>query len=1386
MIAKQRYPWVRWWLGSQDRPSLPGDGFFPDPESEYAWLGETTKPQRLQDLTEVPCLLLLGEPGLGKTEAIKDEVARLQAGKIGPVKRIPLGAYGEPATLRPKIFESQWWASWLDSNQTLHLFLDGLDEALLQGKFVHQMLAEEFDVADALHRLRLRVVCRSAEWMPELGQQLRELWSGVSGRDDSVVELSLARLRAADAASAAAAEGLDPDQFLGQVHDRDLDHLAALPLTLTMLIAAAGQGRGLPESRADLLNDGCHQLASEHGDVRERLALKQGLSPSQKVAVAKRIAAALLLSGRNAVRVSTGAGTPFDVVLDSIAGFDERDRAIPDQASFAVGRNEITETLESALFVSVGSGRTTFVHRGLAEYLAGAYLAEHHLGVETLVQLLVASDDTEGGLVPQLREVAAWIAAFDRAAFADLIAREPDVLLRVERLELAQADRAAVVEALLDIEPAERIERWDRRIWHNLAGLSHPGLADQLSAVISDADAHWSVRQLAITLARVCEVEACQPVLLGLALDPREPVHTRDDAVWALKEYGSPTIKRKLIPLACEFVEHDSDDEIKGQALQAVYPDLISTESMLAALTEPRNTHFFGAYSHFRLDLPKQIPADDLPVAVEWATTVDTDRHGVRSLDDVADAILARAWSQLGDGRLADLLAAALLERLRKHERLVAERGDFEPDAVARRAVLERLIVYIHADDLHPRWLAATRPQLAHVDDLDWLMDRLEAASGSEVEANWAGLIEAAFVPGHLSERLYDLSSTNGELDEQMQRWFAPVPIDSEDARWWREHAAPDESPDIAETIDADLEAELSKAEAGDTDGWWHFIWQLLFDRRGQGRAEIEPDLTQFPGWTRLSDAQRLRALEVARAYLHDADPFTDEWWGTNRGDRRAWAGYQALCLLHKLDERRFQELSAEVWTRWMPIVIAYPRAVGMAEETEHDRILKAAHDKAPTAFEHWLVEKLRSEADGGDHLWTLRLLGKTESDFGTDRLRSELDIAVLPPAALRDFLDYCLARDPEPTIALVIEEFERNHDPDRAEVMLAALITNVADLAWDQMWVYFDQQPQLGVAAVERALYDEHADFAQVLDDHKLGQLVPWLFANVPPSKDPPHEMQFHNISSREYLRDVRNRLLQVLASRGSDAAVDSIQAMHEADPSDQMRFALRAAKEARRRRWSAPEPAQVVALIKSHGKASLILSAQHLQAAALGALARIQDKIAAGQPALAPQLWDQGPMKPMNEERISDWVADRLQTELAESNVVGREVQVSPSASGRGRPKSTDLQIWAPLAGGESKVTVMVEVKGCWNRELTTAMETQLVDRYLRPAGLRHGIYLVFWFDPAGWEETGPTRGWAFDDLETMNTALGQQAQELSASGALSVSCVVLDGSRRTRAHT
>jgi len=87
-------------------------------------------------------------------------------------------------------------------------------------------------------------------------------------------------------------------------------------------------------------------------------------------------------------------------------------------------------------------------------------------------------------------------------------------------------------------------------------------------------------------------------------------------------------------------------------------------------------------------------------------------------------------------------------------------------------------------------------------------------------------------------------------------------------------------------------------------------------------------------------------------------------------------------------------------------------------------------------------------------------------------------------------------------------------------------------------------------------------------------------------------------------------------------------------------------------------------------------------------------------------------------------------------------------------------------------------VEVKGSWHREVQTAMQTQLVDRYLLENRCQTGLYLVGWFQSPGWDAADPRqRRNPWGTIEEARTELETQAAQLTQEGVRQIRAYTLD---------
>ncbi|MGA2829272.1 MAG: hypothetical protein ABSF03_24530, partial [Streptosporangiaceae bacterium] len=132
-----------------------------------------------------------------------------------------------------------------------------------------------------------------------------------------------------------------------------------------------------------------------------------------------------------------------------------------------------------------------------------------------------------------------------------------------------------------------------------------------------------------------------------------------------------------------------------------------------------------------------------------------------------------------------------------------------------------------------------------------------------------------------------------------------------------------------------------------------------------------------------------------------------------------------------------------------------------------------------------------------------------------------------------------------------------------------------------------------------------------------------------------------------------------------------------------------------------------------------------------------------------------------------------------LAERQViVNREVQIlRPGLDGQ----RTDIHVQANPSRTEldpRPLTVIIECKGCWNKDLDTALSTQLVAKYLSIPDGNAGIYMVGYFDNARWDhKKNPGREHAAHKLEELRREQTSLAREEAARKSVGVTAFILD---------
>lgn len=1393
----QVYDWKRLWYPRGTNLDLSPQGYFYYLDSILTSIFNPVIVP-FESIADTPCLVLLGEPGIGKSYAMRAERDATNS-KVeesgGEILWLDLHSYGSEDRLVRNLFENQTFTNWLEGEYKLHLFLDSLDECLLRVSTVAEFLGDEL-ARYPVERLCLRIACRTADWPISLEHNLERLWG-----QDAVGVYELAPLQRRDIVEAARANGLPPDDFLAEVDRMDIVPLAIKPVTLEFLLNTYKRYGRFPSTQTELYQEGCRLLCEESNEDRRGARLTGEFTADERMTVAARIAAVTVFANKAAIwtGVDRGDVPEDDVIVRVLTGGNEP----VDDNQFQVTEAVIRETLTTGLFSARGPQRMGWAHQTYAEFLAAKYVVDRQMTLPQVMSLITHPGDSEGKLVPQLHQVAAWLAGMVPDVFRRVMPSDPLALLRSDVTTVDAKFRSALVGTLLELYEQNRLLDRDLRVRRYYNRLNYPDLAEQLRPYIVDATKGILVRRVATDIAEACELRTLQDELVQLVLDRSQPYPVRVNNAWALYRIGDDTAKKKFRLLAMGQAGPDPDDELKGCGLLATWPDHITAEELFAVLTSPKRDDLIGSYSSFlSSSFVQHLLPSDLPVALRWVGRQASHHELSFSFSTLLDTIILKAWEHLDVSDVLTSLAKTALSRLRQFTGIVSP--DLRQSQLAermreddhKRHLLVKAIVPMFSDaEKEPPLLVYSQFPLVTGRDLLWLLDRFREAEFEQTQAVWERLIGLVFYqcePDQVDE-VFAAVDGDSVLSEVFSKFFEPIDLSSPLAQTMRECALATKEREEQKNqslLEPSLEQRilelLDKCESEDPTAWWRLNYTMGFHEDGRPHFdELDPDLAALPGWEASDDETRARIVETAKQYVLHGEPKTSTWLGTNKICLPALAGYSALLLLLQYDKEFILDLPAEMWQKWAPIILAYPRSMG-AQDDNRRQVLILAYNYAPDKIISSVEALIDRQAQGDGYFSFLHDIECCWDDRLASTLLEKAQSGTLGPRSLEGLLGHLLSQQFEEA-RLFAESLVPLPPPSDGEARVKALgatrllMRYAINTSWSVVWPAIQQDPEFGQEVVLTLGPDleRHNAFAvQQLSESQLADLYIWFIQQFPHTEDPqPQHMgkRFYAIGTREGIADWRESLLRRLAERGTPAACEAIRRIAQELPELTWmgKVLLQAQDIVRRETWNPPQPQDILKMADDQ-QARLVSSEGELVQVLIDSLRRLEVELQGETPA-AREIWDRvkdSVYRPVNENEFSDYVKRYLERDLNQRGViVNREVEIRRGTGGKSGER-TDIHINAITPGSNSgsydALTVIVEVKGCWHAELETAMEIQLVKRYLKDNQCQYGIYLVGWFCCVQWDSDDYRKGnTPKKSIEEIQSQLDNQADALSKQG-------------------
>lgn len=1374
----------RFWVPAGESYSSTYDGWLADP-SGHARLGGSANALTTDELRAVRCVVLLGEPGMGKSSALEMSAYLKPSGEDIDSLNVNLGQFASEDRLVRTVFENPKVLNWHRGQHSISICLDNFDEAHRRIETLHQILSEFLTSSDC-ERLYLRIACRAAEWPTSLGASLERHFADTK-------TYQLLPLRRIDAQTIVESSTNSID-LLRSVEESHLVPLAARPLTLKLLMGVALTDGQAPQTNSQIFERGLLTLVDEVNPTRRdgRTNLD---SPSRLLDVASKVAAISAFTGRQTVWIGPAAyGDATDLMVEDLTSASNK---------LLNGEALVHNILRTAIFTGAGDNRLAFAHVMFTDYLCARWISNQGMKRVQVTSLLLTEDLH---VHSRLRQTAAWLVALDPEAFGWLIPLDPEAFLLSVDIPVAELREQLVLAIFNEARSGDLFHDYSR----DLSGLVHPHIAAQLTSGFHDSDDN--VVRVAVDIARSCKVREVVPELISLALDDSREVAMRVSAAMGAADLSDENPGDGLIDLATtDNGQPDGDyQELQAAGLFASWPHAISTSDVFKLLVPKYPTNFYGLFSTFVNRLAASLTDDDLDAGCAWVVEV-TERLDDSRVSDLIDAIVALCIKNIDTPTAQETLRFVVFHRVDAYEEAFAE-DTFEEDLPTHSTEVRRKVALVLLQEattervygisgLHSR----RRSNPLTTDDLTWLIEQYATATGRLREniataLNWL-LVPSAFSHAdavlsledrHPAAALFSVWRTTADLNSEQANEARTAWNEHQDLLTGRQRGKRQKSDDW---VNPRISEYATRAAHGDTNSYWPAM-RFLTVRPGTNRYmdEFQPDVTVHPRWQTLSTETQNELLAASATYLLDGRCDPDSWFGRDMRSFVAEAGYRALILLLRLSPEKLAELPAQTWKEWAPILVSWSATINGASANDKRVLFQLAIPHARLELTERLVALIDDAIGKGNYSFTAEECTLLQSPDLSKALVERIDRNDLLPQTLDELLSSVTEQNRKllrPIYQRWLTPSARLQHPERASLAVARLMQFDATYAWPLLHELMLTAPDFMEIAF-LTIGGPHDWRIPNLEEDLAAELYIWLCQHFPPELDP-DDPEMHFVGSREAIGRWRDDILNELSRRGTKAAIRVVAGIAERFPERQ--WLLRAVIEAKRAyRNGAWQPCTIEQLDKlaADRRARLIRTEAELLTATVEALEDIQSDLQGDTPS-AQFLWNTNSYIPKQEDEISDFLRFQLHQKLRDRGViVNREVQVR-RIQNAGLPERTDLLVESITDGSDggqaTRLAIPIEVKGAWHPDVETSLRNQLVDRYMADFATEYGLYVVAWFDEASWQASNQaqkqrrSRAVAHVSANRLLNRLEELASEEALRGK-HVAVVVLDASlRRTQ---
>ena len=553
----------------------------------------------IEELAKEPAFVLLGEPGMGKTESLK-ALEKTLSGQFVTAHDFILS---DATNLNPDQFYC----------------IDALDEARVQtGSTTLNEIRKLIFQAKLSH---FCIACRIADWFKTDAEDIRYV---ASTKKLKIAELlPLSEEQASNLLTTAGVQ--DSDDFMDQAQQLGFADMLGNPQSLKMLAAAVKQNnQQWPTKRSDAYELASISLLQEHNNRHSQIETESLTSDESLLDASGWLCSVLLLSNLTAISSSESSN---DGCFGNTVNLKSVIQDFPWEAS------TVSKVLKRRLFQKTGNANNySPIHRTVAEYLAARYLtkliSESELLAGRISTLILASPHH---VVSNLRGLAGWLAALSPPMRQKVFSADPAAVIDYGDLYLLpSSDKQELVQSLAK-SPSFNDSQYRRKQGERYAPLVHDDMQEfiiawlnkfvqdlpQFKTLFENSPKVLTVKILFYALKEQTKETLWEQPLDRIVRHKKIPNSVRRIALSTLWQHSLDSVQT-LLGLLNDIYNGKIQDQgktITGDIFNKLYPKNLSPKQILKCFKSPDKYNFNTHYLYWTLDLDRKTPDDLL---LEW------------------------------------------------------------------------------------------------------------------------------------------------------------------------------------------------------------------------------------------------------------------------------------------------------------------------------------------------------------------------------------------------------------------------------------------------------------------------------------------------------------------------------------------------------------------------------------------------------------------------------------------------------------------------------------------------------------------------------------------------------------------------------------------------